>query len=233
MVTLPVDSRTPRAEVTTALRRKVLSYALYYNGRAFFISVYNTAALLNFMNKKIKNNFPALRLWFCFVTVISLFCGIVYVTGQQILRIGANDPQIQLAEDNANDLSNNQPAMIMGQTIDMAKSLASFVIIYDQNGNPQNSSAQLNGSTPTVPAGVFNSVRDNGEDRITWQPESGVRIAAVITSYQNSSGSGFVLAGRSLREVEAREDLLLMQVVAAWIVSLATMSVVLFLAKKI
>ena len=67
------------------------------------------------------------------------------------------------------------------------------------------SDALLNGSTPELPAGVLDDVRKNGEDRFTWQPEPGVRIAAVVAPLPGTS-EGFVLAGRSLREVELRED---------------------------
>jgi hypothetical protein len=55
---------------------------------------------------------------------------------------------------------------------------------------------------PTFPPGILDYTRQNGEDRVTLQPESGVRIAAVVVRYNN----GFVLAGRSLREVEKRES---------------------------
>jgi hypothetical protein len=39
-------------------------------------------------------------------------------------------------------------------------------------------------------------------DRLTWMPEAGVRSAIVVIHYDN----GYVLAGRSLRRVEQRED---------------------------
>ena len=39
-----------------------------------------------------------------------------------------------------------------------------------------------------------------GEDRLTWQPEPGVRSATVVVHYQGAQ-AGFVMAGRSLREV--------------------------------
>jgi hypothetical protein len=55
---------------------------------------------------------------------------------------------------------------------------------------------------------VLDYVRANGEDRITWQPEPGVRIAAVVTRFAGND-SGFVLAGRNMREAQKREDLVL------------------------
>jgi hypothetical protein len=50
--------------------------------------------------------------------------------------------------------------------------------------------------------GVLDYVRKNGQDRVTWQPAPGVRMATVVVPYKN----GFVMAGRSLTEVEKRES---------------------------
>jgi hypothetical protein len=91
------------------------------------------------------------------------------------------------------------------------------LIIFNANGIPIASSAQLDGQTPTIPSGVFDYVRQNGEDRFTWQPQTGVRSAVVVTQNKGSN-SVFVLAGRSLREVEKREDNLMLVLVAGWVV---------------
>ena len=76
------------------------------------------------------------------------------------------------------------------------------------------------------------NVRPVGEDRITWQTASGLRFAAVIIHFSASStpasiasssgaiSSGFVLAGRSLREVESREGQLEVVVGVGWVVTL-------------
>jgi hypothetical protein len=135
---------------------------------------------------------------------------------QQVLRQGANDPQIQMASDLAVVLDKygvndglRQGALInSGGVVDMDRSLAPFLIVYNDEGQPLGSNAQLNGQTPTPPAGVFDNVRQHGEERVSWQPvpgrEHGVRIAAVIERV-NGTQPGFVLAGRNMREVEARE----------------------------
>jgi hypothetical protein len=76
------------------------------------------------------------------------------------------------------------------------------------------------------------NVRPVGEDRFTWQTASGLRFATVIvywTATQHpSSGaisSGFVLAARSLREIENREGQLELIVGIAWIITLVIMLV--------
>ena len=57
---------------------------------------------------------------------------------------------------------------------------------------------------------------------MTWQPQSGVRVAQVSVPWSG----GTVLAGRSLREVERRIDQLLLLVAAAWVAGLAGAAVV-------
>ena len=160
-----------------------------------------------------------LQHWLLVVIVVTGLIGLLYAAVQQNIRQGANDPQIQMAEDTAAKLENGQSVqnVVPSEKVDIATSLAPYLIIFDANGSPIASSAQLDGQTPTIPSGVFDSVRQNGEDRITWQPQTGVRSAIVVTQF-NGSTSGFVVAGRSLREVEKREDGLLQILVAGWVV---------------
>jgi hypothetical protein len=135
----------------------------------------------------------------------------LYAIPQQVLRAGLNDPQIQLASDLTTRLEQGATPSeaIPAASIDMARSLAPFVIAYDDQGHPLASQAQLNGATPAPPSGVFEFVRQHGEERLSWQPirgsENGVRIAAVVQRV-NGAHPGFVLAGRNMREVETRID---------------------------
>ena len=135
----------------------------------------------------------------------------LYAIPQQVLRQGLNDPQIQLADDLVVRLEQGAAPVeaVPAGSVDMARSLAPFVIAYDEQGHPLASQAQLNGGIPAPPKGVFDYVRQHGEERVSWQPilgnARGVRIAAVV---QRVGGAhpGFALAGRNMREVEARED---------------------------
>jgi len=157
--------------------------------------------------------------WLLVAIVVTGLIGLLYAVVQQDIRQGANDPQIQMAEDAASKLANGESVqnVVPSEKVDIATSLAPYLIIFDANGNPLASSAQLNGQTPTIPSGVFDSVRQNGEDRITWQPQTGVRCAIVVTQFKGPT-TGFVVAGRSLREVEKREDSLLLILEAGWVV---------------
>jgi len=137
---------------------------------------------------------------------------------QQMLRRGANQPQIQMAETGSSALSTGSDphSLIPASLIDVAQSLEPFAVFYSDSGAPVTSSGYLDDAIPVPPTGVFAFVRNRGEDRITWQPQPGVRIAAVI---QRVGGShpGFILAGRSLRVVEEQEDLFWKMVFGAWL----------------
>jgi len=143
---------------------------------------------------------------------------IVYTAVQQDLRQSANDPQIQIAEDAAARLSGGQPppSVLPAAPVDIRSSLAPYMIVYDDSGAVAASSAILAGTTTALPSGVLSAVVSGrggkpwrgsppNESRFTWQPADGVRSAVVVRHYDG----GFVLVGRSLREVEEREDRLL------------------------
>jgi hypothetical protein len=161
------------------------------------------------------------RNWLPQAVVVTGLCGLGYLLVQQNLRQSANDPQIQIAEDAAAALAAGDPlsSFLPAETVAVESSLAPFVVVFSDAGEATASTGLLHGETPALPAGVFDYVRSHGEDRVTWQPEPGVRIAAVIVRYGGEE-PGFVLAGRSLREVEAREDNILLLASAAGIVLL-------------
>src|SRR5205823_4916747 len=123
-----------------------------------------------------------LRAWLLLAAGLTILCGLVYVVAQQALRLSADDPQIGMAEDAAAALRAGQsPQGLVGATpVDMAASLAPYLIVFDAAGQPLASAARLNGSTPSVPSGVFAYVQQAGEERLSWQPAPGVRSAAVV-----------------------------------------------------
>jgi hypothetical protein len=163
-----------------------------------------------------------LRQWVPLAIAVTGLCGLVYLAVQQELRQNANDPQIQIAEDAAAVLEGgaSPESVVPAGTVDIGRSLSPFLMVFDDRGAVAGSSAELHGRTPEFPGGVLDYVRTHGEDRVTWQPEEGVRIAAVVVRFQGAS-PGFVLAGRSLREVETREDGALLEAAAACLTLLA------------
>lgn len=153
--------------------------------------------------------------WIPVGVAITGLSGLSYLVTQQNIRLSANDPQIQVSQDITSAIERGvSPSSILPPTPsgDMSKDLGTFVIIYKDSGDPLGSSTELDNQTPKLPSGVLDFVKKNGEERFTWEPKKGVRSAVVVRKYNG----GFVLVGKSLREIEKREDLLLFQVVAAW-----------------
>jgi hypothetical protein len=150
--------------------------------------------------------------------VITLLSGLLYATMQQVLRKYANDPQIQMAEDAAAALANGKPidSVVPNAQIDIATSIAPYIVVFDNSGKAIASSGLLHNQLPALPSGIFDYVRQNGEDRITWQPEPGVRSATVVTRFGGAQ-PGFVVAGRSLRESENRTDELGIIIAFGWL----------------
>lgn len=172
----------------------VLAYRRNFNDAR---PLYSTMVALSALLRR------AVLAWAPLAVTIIMLCGLVYAVAEQELRSNADDPQIQMAEDTAARLNAGAPVATVAQSepVDLSRSVAPYLIVFDDHGQPLASTAALAGKTPTLPPGVFDSVRTRGEDRLTWQPAPGVRSAIVVTRYRQ----GFVLAGRSLRLVEERE----------------------------
>jgi hypothetical protein len=169
-----------------------------------------------------------LKYWLPLAVVAVALGGLVYLAVQQVYRHLANDPQVQMAEDTANAFAQggSLQTLLPAQNVDIARSLAPFMMLFDKNGEVLAASGQLHGQALPIPAGVLDAAKASGENRVTLQPEPGVRIAAVIVP---AGDAGFVLAGRSLRESENRTDQALTIVAAALVVTLiASLAAVIF-----
>lgn len=181
-----------------------------------------------------------LRDWIPLAVVAVVLSALVYVAVQQSYRMSANDPQIQMAQDAARSVfSGDTPdSVIPTGTIDIAKSLAPFIIVYDHAGTPIAGDGFLNGDLPKPPIGVLKAADSNPQgNRVTWQPRAGVRVAAVAVAADQSKRSAeatgglyYVVVARSLREVEIRENNLTQIVGAALGITLvATLAAILLL----
>ncbi|MEI7579190.1 MAG: hypothetical protein WCJ58_04085 [bacterium] len=167
-----------------------------------------------------------------FAVSITCIFGVIYGVVQQVYRQSANDPQIQMAEDAAKAIADGEAPInqIAGEQVDLSSSLAPFIIIYDNQRKPITSNVFLSSEIPIPPAGSFEATIKNpgflqsrtlvnNENRFTWAPEKNVRVAAVLIPIMQGK-VGYVLAGRSLREVEAREQQLQKMVIIGWVMTM-------------
>ncbi len=147
-------------------------------------------------------------LWLPLSAAIVIVYGVMYLLVQQDIRQSANDILVQYAADAKDKLSAGMSATTVVTAmpaVNMQIGLAPFVILYDMNGKPIAGSGKLHGQLPAPPTGVFDHVAEYGEHRLSWQPELSARSAIVVMHGMVDRKSGFILAGRSLREIEIRE----------------------------
>jgi hypothetical protein len=144
----------------------------------------------------------AFALFFSFVLLA------VAILSQQVLRRGVDRQPARLAETIARtspqDTTLATTLAAPKQEISSPawlKSSDPIVLIYDPSGQPVAGNAILHGTLPRLPHGIFNTIRDRREFRVTWQPRVGIRVA--LTGAVLPSG-GFVVAGQSLSANDAR-----------------------------
>ena len=132
----------------------------------------------------------------------------ISVFNQQVLRRGADrQPGILAAEVGAQLTQGTDASAVLGSprqeiaSKSWLESTSSFAAVYDAAGNAVASNATYDGALPQPPRGIFNTIRERGLYKVTWQPQRGVRVA--LTGLPLHDG-GFVLAGQSLIPGEAR-----------------------------
>ena len=160
-----------------------------------------------------------LRVWLPIAVAITAVSGLTYLAVQQSYRNGLDDPQVQLATDGAArlDAGAASASLVSSPTVEAADSLAPFVAVFGADDALLASGATIDGAQPKPPSGVLATARSAGRDRVTWQPRPGVRIASVSVGAKDGR---VVLAGRNMREVEARIDDLTKIVGLAWLAAL-------------
>ncbi len=142
--------------------------------------------------------------WLAVLLLLATVFGTMYAVVQQVQRSDANSPQIQLAQDTAASLDHGDaPQVLVYGTVNITTSISPFMTIYDKTGNAVISSGYLDsqGKVPKAPFGMLAASKTKAYSAVTWQPQHGVRIAAVTVS----SKDYYVLSGRSLKEVEKNE----------------------------
>ncbi len=173
-----------------------------------------------------------LVLW---VGVMTIVFGTIYASGQHILRAGANDAQVELAEETARQLNlGASPESVLpnGPAVELRDSLRQYVIIYSDGDKQLAGNVKLDNQSVDIPEGVLEHARNTNDHRITWQPADGVRSDIVVKRFSNAASSGFVVAGKSLREVEKQEDQLLLLSGIGWILTVIPLSVYVWLANE-
>ncbi len=166
---------------------------------------------------------PTLQKWIPLALVTTVLCGLSYLTLQQFIRLSADEVPADITSQALLALKKGTPPASMlppAAAEEMKGNSSPFVMIFDDKGVLAASTTKINGKDPSLPSGVFEAARKYGENRITWQPEKGLRNAIIVTHYSGTQ-PGFVVVGKSLQIPESHISRLGQQVFGGWIVALA------------
>ena len=176
-----------------------------------------------------------LILFLALEAIISSFCLLVYVAVQQSYRTNADDPLIQIARDLKIKYSQSgldSLSDVKDKIEISSSSISPFYVIYDENAKPVSSNALLYNNMPQLPTGVFRAAKENGENKISWQPAPGLRFATVIV-HVSGKFNGYILSGRSLLETEKRIENLTLMAGLAWLFTSAVVLTLVLIYSKI
>ena len=174
------------------------------------------------------------RTWLAIMGAASILLLAAYVMAQQSTRHAANDQPLALAQTIKHQLANGAGPtdVIPAVTVDLRDDISPFVTITDSLRNILGSSAKLDGKTPLPPAGVFSYTKAHGEDTISWQPKSAVRLATYITTGKAGNEYVFIITGQSLKPAEDRIGIYNVALIFGWLLILAWTTFILFLPDK-
>ena len=150
--------------------------------------------------------------------VLSLLGGSAALVIDQMMRRGADQPQIDMVSWYAGEITAGEAPdnVIPPGYVDLERSLQPAIIFYDDQGKPAVGTGYLDQNLPAPPSGVFDHVRQQGYEKVTWRPQPGVRLASVIQRI-NGPHPGFLLAARSLRPVEQQKIILWRMAFGVWL----------------
>ena len=158
--------------------------------------------------------------WIAGAALITLAAAAAWLGYGVSLRSGGDQQPLRLATQAASRLeAGSPPASILPPAINMAASPAPFVMVFDRRHHALASSGRLNGRIPVLPGAVLAWAARHGEDRITWEPQPGLREAAIIEPY-GQPRRGFVLAAQSLHTISARQRTLTWSIACCWLAAL-------------
>jgi hypothetical protein len=174
------------------------------------------------------------RIWLPIAVATTVLSLVLFAAVQQNYRQSQSDPQIQMAEDGALALaSGGVPAGIVprGLKVDVAQSLSPWIAVYDSAGVPLESTGVSNNAPPKLPIGLLEIAKDPDQNnRVTWESSTEARQALVIVYVPKTDQ--YVVAGRNMREAEARIWQMQTLVLLGWLFALAATLVASWVAAK-
>lgn len=153
------------------------------------------------------------------VVIISIVFVTICYTARGVMRQSANDPQVEVTDQVASIIRQGAPLdqiISAAEQVDLGDSQALFVMIFDKDKKLVGTSATLNGQPISIPDEAFDRAKAGSDYRFTREPQQGSRFALVVKAVDDS---GYVVAGRSLAEMEKRATNLYQPLWIGWVLS--------------
>ena len=93
-------------------------------------------------------------------------------------------------------------------------------MVYDNSKNLIGTSGLIGTIEPSYPKGVFDHATLKGNHRVTWEPGNNLRFASVVVKYND----GYIVAARSLYEVENIIYIIGRDILIAWVTAIVSIS---------
>lgn len=151
-----------------------------------------------------------------FAVCITLLSGLIYFSSQQVIRLSANEmPSLSVDTALARISIGQQLNTILPNVpIELSKPFGFFFSAYNEQKVLTIAQTTVHGASVTIPDGVFDYAKLHGKDRVTWQPETGIRLATVVV-YEPKTKT-YLVAGRDLTDYEHRIETLGIQILLGW-----------------
>lgn len=151
-----------------------------------------------------------------FAVCITLLSALIYFSSQQVIRLSANEmPSLSVDTALARISIGQQLGTILPNIpIELSKPFGFFFSAYNEQKVLTIAQTTVHGAPVSVPSGVLDYAKSHGKDRVTWQPETGIRLATVVV-YEPRTKT-YLVAGRDLTDYEHRIQTLGLQILFGW-----------------
>ena len=169
---------------------------------------------------------------------LPLICGTIAIlfatiASHQVIRMGVDSRLSVIAQDAGTELVSGAliSPLVAGKIIQIKKSGSAFLSILDNDGKILGTNGSLEGVDLIPPKGVLEYTRAHTEERVTWEPQQGVRIATVLR-YIAGETPMYVVAGVSLAEAQRQICLIRQLALLAWIFMCVVCIVISYILNK-
>ncbi|MEW1810187.1 hypothetical protein AB0284_05725 [Pseudarthrobacter phenanthrenivorans] len=155
--------------------------------------------------------------WVAGAAIVTIVFATLYLTLQHIGRRSVNDALAAAVDAQIQQIGSDPET---GPRLELTQESGTFLMVYGQDNKPIFTTVTLHGEVPNLPTGVLDTTRATGADEVTWQPETGLRMAIVA----RQTAGKVVVAGQSLTRFETTDKSTQLIVAAGWLTSMLVLA---------